>query len=30
MMEGEHVEDPDVERKIIFKWICEKWDGGTD
>jgi hypothetical protein len=25
--EGHHLEDPDVDERIIFKWIFEKWDG---
>jgi hypothetical protein len=28
--EGEHIEDPDIDGRIILKWIVEKWDGGTD
>jgi hypothetical protein len=26
--EENHLEDPDVDRNIILKWIFEKWDGG--
>ena len=25
--EGYHLEDPDVDERIILKWIFEKWDG---
>jgi hypothetical protein len=28
--EGDHLEDPDVDGRIILKWILEKWDGGMD
>ena len=26
MKEEDHLEDPDVDRRIIFKWISGKWD----
>jgi hypothetical protein len=29
-MEGDHVEDPGVDGRIIVKLILEKWVGGTD
>jgi hypothetical protein len=29
MREEDHLEDPDVDRRI-FKWISGKWDGGVD
>jgi hypothetical protein len=30
LKEGDHLEDPDAGRKVILKWISEKWDGGMD
>jgi hypothetical protein len=27
LREGDHLEDPDVDRRVIFKWIFKKWDG---
>jgi hypothetical protein len=24
---GDHLKDPDVDERIILKWIFEKWDG---
>ena len=28
--EGDHSEDPDINARIILKWIFEEWDGGLD
>ena len=27
---GDHLEDPDINGRIILKWILEKWNGGRD
>ena len=27
LREGDHVEDPVVDGRIILKWIFEEWDG---
>jgi hypothetical protein len=27
LREGDHLEDPDIHRRIILKWIFGKWDG---
>jgi hypothetical protein len=30
LRKGVHLKDPDVDGRIIFKLIFEKWDGGMD
>jgi hypothetical protein len=27
MKERDHLEDPGVDERIIFRWIFRKWDG---
>jgi hypothetical protein len=29
LRKGDHLEDPDVHKRIILKWILEKWNGGA-
>ena len=30
LREGDHLKDPDVDGRIILKWILEKWGGVMD
>jgi len=27
LREGDHMGDPDIDRRIILRWIFRKWDG---
>ena len=29
MSEGDHLEDPSIDKRIILKWIFERVDGGA-
>jgi hypothetical protein len=30
LSERDHLEDSDIEEKIILKWVFRKWDGSMD
>jgi len=30
LKERDHLEEPDVDGRIILRWIFRKWDGGMD
>jgi hypothetical protein len=30
LREGDRSEDTGMDRRVILKWILEKWDGGMD
>jgi hypothetical protein len=29
MKEGDHLKDPDIDGKIVFKWVFQEFGGGT-
>jgi hypothetical protein len=30
LREGDHLEDPGVDRRIILRWVFRQWDGGME
>jgi hypothetical protein len=30
LSDGDHIEDPDIDARILLKYILETWDGGHE